>query len=177
MYHYILIIALIILISFIYIYDIRIENMDVKYKCPEKLEINKNGGFTLFENKKYQDIQSLDEYIRIIDWQKKNNINCPILALNMNKTDLAPAELIPQEEGEKIHLLMDGNRDDNTYNTNQYPGFDAHNLYIGMNTPLDVLHKLEQYKEKSANPMDSNWGGNVYTSNLVNSGFYRENSR
>ena len=100
MYHYILIIALIILISFIYIYDIRIENMDVKYKCPEKLEINKNGGFTLFENKKYQDIQSLDEYIRIIDWQKKNNINCPILALNMNKTDLAPAEVIPQEEGE-----------------------------------------------------------------------------
>lgn len=174
--YFLLGIVLVILLSFVYIYDIRLENMEVKYKCPEKLEINNNGGFKLFEDKKYQDIQSLDEYIKIIDWQKKNNINCPILALNMNKTDLAPAELIPQDEGEKIHLLMDANRDKN-FNNNQYPGFDAHNLYVGLNTPLDVLHKLEQYKEKSANPMDTNWGGNVFTSNLVNSGFYRENSR
>ena len=34
------IILLILAISFIYIYDVRIENMDVKYKCPDKLEIN-----------------------------------------------------------------------------------------------------------------------------------------
>ena len=166
--YFLLGIVLVIILSFVYIYDIRLENMEVKYKCPEKLEINNNGGFRLFENKQYQDIQSLDEYIKIIDWQKTNNINCPILALNMNKTDLTPAELIPQDEGEKIHLLKDANRDNN-FNNNQYPGFDAHNLYIGLNTPLDVLHKLEQYKEKSANPMDTNWGGNVYTSNLVNS--------
>lgn len=177
MYLIISIILLILAISFVYIYDVRIENMDVKYKCPDKLEINKNGGFKLFNKDNYSQMSTLDEYIDIIKKQQNNNINCPILALNMNKTDLAPAELIPQEEGEKIHLLMDANRDDNTYNTNQYPGFDGHNLYIGINTPLDILHKLEQTKEKSANPMDSNWGGNVYTANLVNSGFYRKNAR
>lgn len=63
----------------------------------------------------------------------------------MNKPDLTPAELIPRE-GEKIHLLMDANRDNNVYNSNQYPGFDGHNLYIGMNTPLDIVHKFEQKK-------------------------------
>ena len=46
--YFLLGIVLVILISVIYIYDVRLENMDVKYKCPEKLEMNNNGGFRLF---------------------------------------------------------------------------------------------------------------------------------
>ena len=51
------------------------------------------------------------------------------------------------------------------------------NQYIGTETPLDLLHKVEQKNKVSANPMDPNWGGNKYTNKVVRSGYYQPNTR
>ena len=76
--------------------------------------------------------------------------------------------LYPPQESE----LIDANQDDKTFNKNSYPGFDAHNLYIGLNTPLDK--KYHSKSSISANPMDSNWGGVQYTDERVEMGDYKE---
>ena len=80
------------------------------------------------------------------------------------------------EGEEKIQLLVDAGREDSIYNVDSYPGFDPHNQYIGVKTPLDLMENMEENKEVSANAMDANWGGNEYTKQLVDSGFYDDNS-
>ena len=55
--------------------------------------------------------------------------------------------------------------------------FDPDNQYIGIKTPLDVLHNFEEKKDISGNAMDTNWGGQKYTSKLVKNGYYKDNSR
>jgi hypothetical protein len=164
--------------SIIYIYNIRLEGMKIRYDCPSKLEETNEGLFKLSyeDNKKPPKFYySLDEYVELITTQKDKSMNCPILNVGEH-SDLNPLSLHPSKET-KIQLLLDANRDDNVYNINQYPGYDPNNLYIGIKTPLDLMDKLEENKNVSANPMDSNWGGNAYTENVVNSGFYEKNTR
>jgi hypothetical protein len=70
--------------------------------------------------------------------------------------------------------LIDATRDGKPYNQNDYPGFDAHDLYIGLTTPLDKLFN-EPLEKISANPMDTNWGGAEFTQSLVDTGYYKDN--
>lgn len=165
-------------LSIIYLYNIRLEGMKVRYDCPNSLKSTSEGLFKLSytDDKKPPDYYyGLDEYVKLINWQKDNHINCPILSLDTNKSDLTP-HLLHSNEEQKIQLLLDANRDDNIYNVNQYPGFDSHNLYIGTKTPLDLLHNMEENKEVSANAMNTNWGGSSYSREVVDSGFYKENT-
>ena len=48
-------------------------------------------------------------------------------------------------------------------------GFDPKNQYIGLDTPLD---QIKDAGTKSANPMDTNWGGAAYTQNLIDNDTY-----
>jgi hypothetical protein len=169
-----------LVVSIIYIYNVRIEGMKVKYDCPTSLEQTNDGLFKLSykNNKKPPNYYyNLDEYINLIDFQKEKNMGCPVLSLNSNNSNLTPAVVEQNYDDEDIDKLMDANISGDGYNINQYPGFDPTNLYIGMKTPLDLLHDTELNNDVSANPMDSNWGGNSYTSELVESGFYKSNSR
>jgi hypothetical protein len=85
-------------------------------------------------------------------------------------------------------LLVDANRNNIPYNTNSVAGFDQSSYYVGTNTPLDNIGSNANllYKNgkdgkdvsiigKSANPMDSNWGGKDFTQALVDTGFYKDN--
>jgi len=72
-----------------------------------------------------------------------------------------------------ITKLFDAGRDDTPYNENSFPGFDGHDQYIGLNTPLDQMYNDTKSKT-SPNPMDTNWGGQSYTQNLVDGGYYAE---
>ena len=49
-------------------------------------------------------------------------------------------------------------------------------LHIGQYTVLDAIHD-STYKGQSLseNPMDSNWGGVLYTKDAVDTGKYKEN--
>tara|TARA_Y100000992_G_C21274213_1_gene498926 strand:+ start:4446 stop:4922 length:477 start_codon:yes stop_codon:yes gene_type:complete len=146
--------------------------MQLKYTCPDKL-VKTNNNYRLYTKNKYINLSSLDEYSNIIKLQQKNKMNCPILELNTH-SNLNSSSLQPTKD-ENTQLLLDANRSTDVYNYNLYPSYDPMNLYIGLNTPLDEIDKLNIIDGKSANPMDTEWGGNAFTSKLVNSGFYNDN--
>lgn len=71
--------------------------------------------------------------------------------------------------------VQDANRDQPPYNANMYAGFDPTSQYVGVFTNLDKIHQSTEFSELSENPMDSNWGGVLYTKQAVDSGKYDEN--
>jgi len=73
-------------------------------------------------------------------------------------------------------LLVDATRDDPPYNTNSYPAEDPSSYYVGTTTPLDMMDIQQESAKISPNPMDSNWGGTTYTQQLVDSGYYKDNT-
>jgi len=73
-------------------------------------------------------------------------------------------------------LLIDATRNDMPYNKNSYPAYDQTDFYIGTTTPLDAMNIVQKEQNVSPNPMDPNWGGNAYTQELVNKGYYNENN-
>jgi hypothetical protein len=72
--------------------------------------------------------------------------------------------------------VVDSSDDNPRWNQNQTQGFDPMNLHIGQYTTLDALHDSTYKGENlSDNPMDSNWGGVLYTKKSVDSGKYKKN--
>jgi hypothetical protein len=69
--------------------------------------------------------------------------------------------------------VTDASRANPPYNAGNYAGFDAHGFDIGNYTQLDKLHDSTSISTGiSDNPMDHNWGGVLYTQQMVNSGKY-----
>ena len=86
----------------------------------------------------------------------------------------AASPLLRPYDGKMVQEL-DASRD-NGYNQNMYPGFDPDNLFIGRKTDVDVVHESTENAPISDNPMDTNWGGILYTQGQLDSGKYAENS-
>lgn len=122
----------------------------------------------------------LSDYIEFTEWQRSQNITCPILYLQESydvqgetvyKARVSPTDLqggIPDQHVEK---LTDAGRDDTPFNQNSFPGIDTQNQYIGMTTPLDQMYN-ETGSAVSPNPMDTHWGGKEFTKTLVEKGYY-----
>ncbi len=144
--------------------------------------------------------ENLEEYVEFLDWQRSQNIKCPVLFLQHSydaqgksiykfrpsPTDLQgglPPVLTYGSDSQAIPLsaqrppqtkLVDASRDDPPYNTNSYPGYDPINLYQGEYTPLDkMFHEQETSGSTSTNPMDVNWGGVSYSEEAVKQGLYK----
>lgn len=142
---------------------------------------------------------NLEDYVEFLNWQKSQNINCPVLFLQHSydtqgkaiyKVRPSPTDLqgglpptLPYKNaqvplGEKempVTKLYDASRDDPPYNENSYPGYDPMNMYEGEYTPLDKMFHMEESKAVSSNPMDVNWGGVEYSQKVVDSGYYDAN--
>ena len=144
------------------------------------------------------EFSSLDEYSEFLDWQKSQKINCPILYLQYT-TDTQNNDLIQvkpsifendggvpykdvisfgkeNEEYYEKNKMYDATKDstpksDHKYNTNMFQGYDEQNQNIGYDTPLDKLYNSSS--DKSANPMDTNWGGKKYTESRIKAGDYK----
>lgn len=69
---------------------------------------------------------------------------------------------------------IDASREDAPFNSNQYAGFDPQNQYIGIYTDIDNIHDSTKAQEISDNPMDENWGGVIYTQQMIDSGKYND---
>lgn len=69
---------------------------------------------------------------------------------------------------------VDASRQNGDFNSNQYPGFDPQNQYIGVYTDVDAVHDSTNTEEVSDNPMDENWGGVIYTQQMIDSGKYND---
>ena len=182
------------------------ETMDNKNskRCPNML-IEKDGRYVLFNNELAVvpgvnpiEFNSLEQYSEFLDWQKSQNINCPILYLQYT-TDTQNNDLIQVKpslfendggvpykeiisygkENEKYYeknKMYDATKDstpnsDCKYNSNMLSGFDQHNQNIGLDTPLDKIYTSSS--DKSANPMDTNWGGKKYTESKIKAGDYK----
>ncbi len=147
---------------------------------------------------------NLEEYVEFLDWQRSQNIKCPVLYLqhsydaqgkpvyNFRPSPTDPQGGLPsvltygsdsqalplslQQSEQPITKLLDASRDDYPYNTNSYPGYDPLNLNQGEYTPLDEMyHEQETSSKLSTNPMDVNWGGVNYTEAAIQSGAYAGN--
>ncbi len=77
-------------------------------------------------------------------------------------------------EDKEYSKLLDASRDDPPYNKNSHPAYDQQNQYVGINTPLDKM--FHEKGQVSANPMDTNWGGQKYTQSLIDKGLYQDNN-
>jgi len=147
--------------------------------------------------------KNLEDYVEFLDWQRSQNINCPVLFLQHSydaqgkpvyssrpsPTDLqgglpstltygSDSQALPlhlQQSEQPITKLIDSNRNDPPYNDNSYPGYDPINLYQGDYTPLDkMFNEQEKTSAKSTNPMDVNCGGVQYTTDAVKAGEFKE---
>jgi len=117
---------------------------------------------------------NLEEYVEFLDWQRSQNIKCPVLFLQHSydtqgnpvykfrpsPTDVqgglppvlsygTDSQAIPLSVQESIQeppetKLIDAGRDDGPYNDNSYPGYDPINLYQGEYTPLDKMFNQQE---------------------------------
>ena len=170
------------------------DNNSMKYRCPNIL-IQKGTKFYLYNSKLANvpgvnpiTFNNLEDYTEFMDWQRSQGIRCPVLYLqesydaqgnpvyNARPTpNNLQGGLPPVPPGGKVSQpitkLFDAGRDDPPYNQNSYPAYDQQDQYIGLNTPLDQMFH-ETGSKVSPNPMDDNWGGQVYTQKLIDQGYY-----
>ena len=162
-------------------------------RCPDML-IQKGSKFYLYNSKVAQvpgvnpiEFNNLEDYTEFLDWQRSQNIRCPVLYLQetydaqgnrVYKTRPSVSEpqggLPPMYPNQT--KLVDSMHNDKDWNINSYPGYDQTSYYVGTTTPLDEMNIYQQTENViSPNPMDSNWGGAGYTQSLIDSGYYKAN--
>jgi len=167
--------------------------------CPDLLI--RSGNSLLLYNSKIPESEgmnplpfyNLDEYINYLEIQRKRGIHCPVLYLqeennaqgkevyrirpNPFKQEAGlPSSISLYRDKIKPIPILDAVHDNPPYNDGQYPSFDPYGQHIGTYTDIDAVHDATFIgKSLSENPMDSNWGGVLYTKNAVDSGKYEEN--
>lgn len=133
--------------------------------------------------------KTLEEYVEFVQWQKSQNIDCPILFLDttydtqnnevykVTSNPFEQPEVVLQTDlirpGDQwITPLTNAGRDNPPYNQSPIPpdAFDPNNQYIGSFTPLDKI--FQSSKIPSPNPMDPNWGGHSFTQSKIDQGYY-----
>jgi len=170
------------------------ENGDLS--CPNIL-MQKGPHIFLYNSKKAKvpgvnpiQFENLEEYTEFIDWQRANGIRCPVLYMresydtqgkSVYKIQNDPIEPLGGLAPVAPARMMDASRGSPTYNKNSYPGMDPDNQYIGAAVDLDMMESEPTagdslVAQPSGNPMDSNWGGVGYTTDLVDSGVYDGNT-
>jgi len=173
-------------------------NQSTGPRCPNLL-IQKGSRFYLYNSKLAQvpgvnpvEFDNLEDYTEFLDWQRSQNIRCPVLFLQ--QAGLPPSAEAPigiasqvspmmetalEPVGEDAYpnptLLVDATRNDPPYNQGSYPSHDQTSYYIGTTTPLDGMDMEAEAAKVSPNPMDPNWGGSEYTQDLVDKGYYKDN--
>tara|TARA_Y100000022_G_scaffold187274_1_gene184580 strand:+ start:103 stop:654 length:552 start_codon:yes stop_codon:yes gene_type:complete len=152
------------------------EPLTNKKDCPDLL-VQIGSKIYLFNSKRAEipgvnpiEFRNLEEYVEFIEWQKSQDINCPVLFLqktydpqgnSMYRIKPSPTDnfggIPPVLANEKISKIIDATRDDPPYNTNSYPGFDPMNQRIGILTELDKIHEKGLQNSNNKNAMDYNW--------------------
>ena len=156
------------------------ENEEMFKQCPTSL-IKDGSKYYLFNNNIPEKegvnpyvMDSLDEYIELLEYQRSKGIDCPVLYVERNynaqgmseyRVQRAPGNSTrgnssePKAKHPPLTKLLDAHRESSVYNQNQYAGFDKDDLYIGEYTPLDQRFYAYENEETSPNAMDPNWGG------------------
>tara|TARA_B100000902_G_scaffold399988_2_gene474299 strand:+ start:3119 stop:3820 length:702 start_codon:yes stop_codon:yes gene_type:complete len=203
--------GLIYYINFAHLYE-NMENMENKgekthdnKRCPNML-VEKDGEIYLYNSKKATvpgvnpiKFDNLEEYSEFVEWQKSQNIECPILYLQYT-TDTQNNELLQvkpsifensgglpaiktknligkednayYEKNKMLNATLNSTPNSNMkFNDGMYSSYDQYNQNVGLDTPLDKM--FTEKNKTSANPMDTHWGGKNYTKSRVASGDYK----
>jgi hypothetical protein len=126
--------------------------------------------------------ESLDKYMEYVQTQRTRGIRCPVLFLQEESN--AQGQTVYRMRPGPTHMnpgvptapieFTDGNRDRPPFNDNQFAGFDPYGQHIGQYTELDQIHDSTQKEKISDNPMDTNWGGVLFSQHSVDSGKYAD---
>ena len=164
-------------------------------RCPNIL-IQKGSRFYLYNSKVAKvpgvnpvEFDNLEEYTEFLDWQRSQGIRCPVLFLQQsydtqgNEVYKSRPGVTEQQGGlppsgpvyPNQTLLVDATQNDPSYNINSMPAHDQTSYYGGTTTPLDTMNQQKENLLYSDDPMDPNWGGQDYTQNLVDQGYYKDN--
>jgi hypothetical protein len=188
------------------------ENENANARCPNLL-IQKGSRFYLYNTRLIKvpgvnpiEFDNLEDYTEFLDWQRSQNIRCPVLFLQetydtqgkrvfktrpcvfepqagLNPSVASSASNTIYESDLILNnldgytnptLLVDATRNDKPYNENSYPAYDQTDYYVGTTTPLDMMDVQEEAEYVSPNAMNPNWGGEKYTEELVDSGYYAD---
>lgn len=162
-------------------------------RCPNIL-IQKDAKFYLYNSKVAKvpgvnpiEFDNLEDYTEFLDWQRSQGIRCPVLYLQKtydaqgNEVYKTRPSVSEQQGGlppsgpnyPNPTLLVDATQNDPTYNINSIPAHDQTSYYVGTTTPLDQMNQQKENLLYSDDPMDTNWGGQQYTQNLVDQGYYK----
>ena len=171
-------------------------NNKSEVRCPNLL-IQQDSKFYLYNSKVAKvpgvnpiEFNDLEEYREFLDWQRSQNIRCPVLYLQQTydaqgnavfkvrpsvfelQGGLPSFNSLSQNTLEYPNqtLLIDATRNDPPYNNNGYPSFDQTDFYVGTTTPLDAMNHQQENMLCSPNAMDTNWCGKQYTQTLVEKG-------
>ena len=173
--------------------DTHNQNQTFSTECPDLL-LKQEGQLALIHSKLPKSetnpiyFTSLDEYTQYVETQRKKGLQCPILYLQEEQNTQGetvyrmregplhtnPGNPVIDVQTPQIVKIHDASRTGSTFNKNLYPGFDSHGTYIGRYTDLDEIHNSTQKSKLSDNPMDTNWGGVLYSQTRIDSGKYEE---
>jgi hypothetical protein len=170
------------------------EGFENSPRCPDML-IQKGAKFFLYNSKLAKvpgvnpiEFSSLEEYVEFTEWQRSQDIRCPILyaqstydtqgkeVFKIRPDPLEPEGGLPStipyipstDDASRQQMLVDASRDDEPYNSGSFPGFDPDNQYIGENTPLDKLYYAnDQVVFKSISAMSTDWNGVEYSREMI----------
>jgi hypothetical protein len=156
------------------------EEEELPNQCPNLLI--KSGNRILLYHPDNQDpivFKNLDQYKQYIHHLRSEGKDCPVLFLqeenDVQGNNVYRVRESPQNLGAGLPIqVMDATRDGNTYNKNQYAGFDSHGQHIGQYTSLDAIRDQSKGQMLSDNPMDTNWGGVLFSQKSVESGKYED---
>ena len=127
---------------------------------------------------------NLEDYVEFMDWQRGQGIRCPVLYLQHSfdaqgkpvyKIRPSPLDLqggLPPVATSGVvaanaNANMIEDSDKPPMNANSYPAFDPMEPNTG-----SIKDHLKKRRGLSANPMDPNWGGDLYTQSLIDAGKY-----
>ena len=134
---------------------------------------------------------NLDEYIQYVNIQREKGVDCPVLFLQQENNaqgqdvyrvrpspfnlqgGLPPMSVLYQNNGGFTvppRVAVSESSNDGVF------AFDSQGQNIGIYTNVDKLHHSTKNDAISDNPMDANWGGVVYTQQMVDSGKYADNN-
>lgn len=137
----------------------------ISSECPSTMI--KDGNKILLYNPKYPKVpgvnpiqmESLEDYEEYVNWQRANNLNCPILHLekvfntqgeeqyqvkdsfDTNGTGglnhIIPSVRQTPCQNDAMGKIIDASLDDPPYNSNQYPGYDKLDQDVGRKNVID----------------------------------------
>jgi hypothetical protein len=160
-----------------------VEGFNTRADCPNLL-VKRGNKIMLLNNRKARIpgvnpiyFDNLEEYIEFTNWQRSQNIKCPVLYFNevqdaQGNTNYRMLNSIsnPQAGLPSYISPAQESNDDISSSNEDYQGINDNSHEASSYTPLDKAYNTNK---PSADAMDVNWAGKEYSRRMVQLGRYK----